>query len=301
MLTIAEMAETTLPIFVLRVLSPAVVFTAATTLLGLKQQPQPPTQSAITSVVVATPVPRRAAILALLSLTALTYLGDGLVFVVYSVISKHWPRHTAIPLNAVLGLASFSGIAAIGAWKDVAGASVWSLRRVKLAIFTSLALDIALLALLGLEIHLQLYRMSFCPVLAPLTDICTQHRTSRKIPSHCRIYFTCSSLLFECSCLSRCSAFCFHHAQSIPPCRLPMTMFTSHSQPHRLSSFRLKPETNLRRRCLASTRKAQSTARSAALVAPQTRNLFPKRARRRLYLRMHLRSVVYRLGPCGPN
>lgn len=170
MLRIAAMAETTLPIFILRVLSPAVVFTAATTLLGLKQQPQPSTQSAITSVVVATSVPRRAAILALLSLAALTYLGDGLVFVVYSVISKNWPRHTAIPLNAVLGLASFSGIAVIGAWKDVAGASVWSLRRVKLAVFTSLALDIALIALLGLEIHLQLYRMSFCSTLGPLTD-----------------------------------------------------------------------------------------------------------------------------------
>ncbi|KAJ2937028.1 hypothetical protein H1R20_g54, partial [Candolleomyces eurysporus] len=113
--------------------------------------------SAITSVVVATNVPRRAAILSLLSFAALTYFADGAVFVVYAVISKQWPRHTAIPLNTVLGLASLSGIAAIGAWKDVAGADVWSLKRLKLAIFTSLSLDIALVVFLGLEIHLQLY------------------------------------------------------------------------------------------------------------------------------------------------
>lgn len=154
------MVETSLPIFTLRVVSPAIVFVTALSLFALRQSPQP-TPSAITSVVVATPVPRRAAILALLSLTALSYLGDGLVFVVYAVISKQWPRHTAIPLNAVLGLASFSGIAVIGAWKDVSGVNAWSLKRLKFALFTSLSLDIALLVLLGLEIHLQLYRMSF--------------------------------------------------------------------------------------------------------------------------------------------
>jgi len=153
------MVETTLPIFVLRVLSPALVFITALSLLPLKQAPQPG-PSAITSVVVANSIPRRSAILAFLSLTAVSYLGDGLVFVVYAVISKNWPRHTALPLNAVLGLVSFSGIAAIGAWKDVAGANVWSLKRLKLAVFASLSLDIALLAFLALEIHLQLYRES---------------------------------------------------------------------------------------------------------------------------------------------
>ncbi|KAF5326125.1 hypothetical protein D9611_000133 [Ephemerocybe angulata] len=157
MLRIAEMAETSLPVFILRVLSPAIVSVAALSLLPLKQAAQPPDHSAITTVVAATTVPRRAAILALLSLAAITYLGDGLVFVIFSVISKDWPRHTAIPLNAVLGLASFSGIAVIGAWKDVSGADVWSLKRLKLAIFTSLSLDIAIISLLGLDIHLQVY------------------------------------------------------------------------------------------------------------------------------------------------
>ncbi|KAJ2913474.1 hypothetical protein MD484_g6942, partial [Candolleomyces efflorescens] len=155
--TMAEMVEAALPIFILRVLSPALLFLAGVSLVPLKQPQPPASQSVITSVVVATNVPRRAAILSLLSFAALTYFADGAVFVVYSVISKQWPRHTAIPLNTVLGLASLSGIAAIGAWKDVAGADVWSLKRLKLAIFTSLSLDIALVVLLGLEIHLQLY------------------------------------------------------------------------------------------------------------------------------------------------
>jgi hypothetical protein len=43
------------------------------------------------------------------------------------------------------------------------------LKRLKLAIFTSLSLDIALVVLLGLEIHLQLYRMSSILFLSPST------------------------------------------------------------------------------------------------------------------------------------
>lgn len=150
MLSIAEMVEIILPIFIIRVLSPAVVFLAALSFVALRpvQQPAP---TPITSVVVATNIPRRAAILAFLSFIALTYLGDGLVFVVFAVISKQWPRHSGIPINTLVGLASFSGLAVIGAWKDVAGVHVWSLKRLKTAVSATLALDIALAVLLGLQ------------------------------------------------------------------------------------------------------------------------------------------------------
>lgn len=165
MLRIADMAETTLPVFILRVVSPAVVSLLALSLIPLKQATPPAPDSAITSVVVATSVPRRAAILAFLSLAAVSYLADGLVFVIFSVITKQWPRHTAIPLNSLLGLASFSAIAVIGAWKDVAGANVWSLKRLKTGIFVSLSLDIALVALLGLDSHFRTERMSLASIL----------------------------------------------------------------------------------------------------------------------------------------
>jgi hypothetical protein len=235
-------------------------------------------------VVVATSVPRRAAILALLSLAALTYLGDGLVFVVYSVISKNWPRHTAIPFNAVLGLASFSGIAVVGAWKDVAGAGVWSLRRLKLAVFISLALDIALISLLGLEIHLQLYRMSFpFYIWSHYPQQIVQPRTSRKIQSPCRICFTYSSPLSVSFCWRPCLACSLLLAQCTPPCRHPMTRSPLHSQPHRHSFCHPRLATN-RRHYPVSTRTVRNMGPSAAQVAPRMCNLLPKRGRLRLFL-----------------
>jgi len=145
--------ETGLPVFVLRVLSPAIVFLAALSLLSDSTSHTERITSPIVSVVVANAVPRRAPILTILSLTALTYLADGLVFVVFAVISKHWPRHSGIPINALAGLIAFAGLAALGAWKDVAGAQVWSLKRIRTAVAAALLLDIALTALLGVELR----------------------------------------------------------------------------------------------------------------------------------------------------
>ncbi|KAI0315234.1 hypothetical protein OF83DRAFT_1062505 [Amylostereum chailletii] len=138
-----------LALFSLRVLSPALVLLATLSLLPARPPP-PPTPTPITQVVVATRIPRRALILSLLSLASFTYLLDGLTFVVYAVISKSWPRFTAIDINAVLGLVAFSGLAALGAWKDVKGVDVWSMKRLKLATTATLLLDIALVVLYGL-------------------------------------------------------------------------------------------------------------------------------------------------------
>lgn len=148
-----SLAAVSLPIFVIRVLSPALVFLSTLSLFFIHSRP-PSSPSPITSVVVATRVPRRAFILTLLSLSALTFLFDGLTFAIYAVIDKAWPRNSGIEINAVLGLAAFTGMAALGAWKDVQGIEVWFLRRIKAVIAGALILDIALVVLLGLSIQL---------------------------------------------------------------------------------------------------------------------------------------------------
>ncbi|RPD63723.1 hypothetical protein L227DRAFT_542647 [Lentinus tigrinus ALCF2SS1-6] len=141
------------PLFLLRVISPSIVFLSTLSLL-FARPPAPSVQSPspITSVVVATRTHRRAFIYAFLSLAGLSYLLDGLTFVVWAVIRKEWPAFTGLEVNAVVGLASFAGLAALGAWKEVRGVDVWSMKRHKIAIFTTLALDIAQVVLLAFAI-----------------------------------------------------------------------------------------------------------------------------------------------------
>lgn len=147
-----EMAYPLLPTFVARVLSPAFVLISALSLLVIRPQP-PSSPSPITPVVVATAVPRRALILTFLTLISLTYLLDGLSFVVFAVIDHDWPRHSGIPINTVTGLIAFSGLAALGTWKDLQGINVWSLKKIKIAITASLVLDASLAVLLALHLR----------------------------------------------------------------------------------------------------------------------------------------------------
>lgn len=139
-------AALSLTLFVVRVVSPIIVLLSSLSLIFI-YPPSPTSPSPITSVVVATQIPRRALILAFLSLSALTYLLDGLTFVVYAVISKTWPQHTGIEISALIGLTAFAGLAAIGAWKDVNGVDVWSRKRVKAGVAIALVLDIILVVL----------------------------------------------------------------------------------------------------------------------------------------------------------
>ncbi|KAF9467267.1 hypothetical protein BDZ94DRAFT_1287702 [Collybia nuda] len=149
----ASLAAHALPIFVIRVLSPALVFFTTFSLI-FAHPPAPSPPSPITPVVVATRVPRRAFILTFLSLISFTYLGDGLAFAIYAVLDKQWPRHSGLEINAVLGLAAFAGMAAIGAWKDVHGVEVWFLKKVKAALAAALCLDIALVVMLAISSHI---------------------------------------------------------------------------------------------------------------------------------------------------
>jgi hypothetical protein len=148
----ASLAAHALPILVIRVLSPALVFLTTCSLI-FTHPPAPSSPSLITPVVVATRVPRRAFIITLLSFSALTYLLDGLTLAVYAVLDKKWPRHSGLEINSILGLVAFAGMAALGAWKEVQGVEVWSLKRVKAAVATTLGLDIALFVLLGFSSH----------------------------------------------------------------------------------------------------------------------------------------------------
>lgn len=72
---------------------------------------------------------------------------------VSTILDKVWPRHTGIEINTVIGVAAFAGLAALGAWKDVSGAKVWTLRRIKVAVTLALLLDASLVVLIGLKIR----------------------------------------------------------------------------------------------------------------------------------------------------
>jgi hypothetical protein len=140
-------------LFLLRLISPALVFLSALSLVFARPPSHESSPSSITPVVVAVRVPRRALILSLLSISALTYFLDGFTFVLYAIIDKIWPQNTGIDINAVVGLVAFSGLAALGAWKDVHGVEVWFFKRVKASLAISLVLDIAQVILIGLSIR----------------------------------------------------------------------------------------------------------------------------------------------------
>lgn len=129
-------------LFAVRVSSPAVVLLTTLSLLYTKPL-SPPSPSPITPVVVQSRVPRSTLILVLLSLSALSFLIDGLAYIAYAVFNKVWSLGTGIPLASLLGLVAYAGLAALGAWKDINNVQVWFLTRVKLAIAIALALDIA--------------------------------------------------------------------------------------------------------------------------------------------------------------
>jgi len=147
-----QMAAVDLPIFLARVLSPSFVLLVGLSLFFARPTP-PSSPSEITHVVVANSVPRRAVILSLLSLAALSYFLDGLAFVVFAILDHDWPNHTGIPINTITGLIAFSGLAALGTWKDIHGVHVWLFRRLKLAIALSLAADISLTLFLALNLR----------------------------------------------------------------------------------------------------------------------------------------------------
>ncbi|KAK7057401.1 ABC transporter protein [Favolaschia claudopus] len=139
-------------LFVLRLVSPFLVVLSTLSLLAASPPP-PPSPSAITRVVVPTVTPRRALILFLLSLSAFTFLFDGLLFVVYAVIDKTWPHNTGIEYNALLGLVAFAGMAALGAYQEIRGVEVWSRTHIKWSVALSSAIDLVLVVLIAKAIR----------------------------------------------------------------------------------------------------------------------------------------------------
>jgi hypothetical protein len=134
----------------LRVISPSIVLLTTISLLTTRPSLSP-TPSPITRVTVATRVPRHGLILSCLTFSSFIYLFDGLAFVIYAVINKYWPQCTGIEINALIGLVAFSGLAALGSWKEVHGVDVWLLRRLRFSIFLSIILDAAQATLYGIS------------------------------------------------------------------------------------------------------------------------------------------------------
>lgn len=144
------------PLFILRVLSPAFVLVTALSVIPTRP-PAPQSPSPITPVVVATRTPRRALILALLSLVSLTFFLDGITVVIYAVLDKAW-HATGIEFGALEGVTAFAGLAILGAWKDLRGVDVWFMKRVKAGIALAFFLDIAQVALLILAVRSESFR-----------------------------------------------------------------------------------------------------------------------------------------------
>ena len=140
------------PLAILRVLSPALVLLTALTIIPARP-PLPKSPSPITPVVVATESPRRALILCLITLASLTFLLDGLTFVVYAVLDKQWPQATGIEVGAVEGVIAYAGLAAIGAWKDIHGVEVWLMKRVKAGLTVAFFVDIGLVVILTSKVE----------------------------------------------------------------------------------------------------------------------------------------------------
>jgi hypothetical protein len=157
----ATMMETA--ILIIRVLSPTLVLLSSISLFFNHPQ-SPPSPSPITSVVIATRVPRRAFILILLSLSALSFLLDGLTFVLYVVLDKYWPPNSGIEFNALLGLTAFASLAVLGSWKDIQGVDVWFLKRIKSVIAAALVLDIVLVVLLAISMQALRNRKTSCQI-----------------------------------------------------------------------------------------------------------------------------------------
>lgn len=150
-MTAATISATHIALFILRVISPSIVLLTAISLLTARPSPSL-TPSPITPVTVATRVPRHGLILSCLTFSSFIYLLDGLAFVIYAVINKYWPQCTGMEISAVIGLVAFSGLAALGSWKEIHGVDVWLLRRMRISIFLSIILDAAQVALYGTSI-----------------------------------------------------------------------------------------------------------------------------------------------------
>lgn len=143
-----------LSIDVVQILSPALVLLVALSLLFVRPlAAQPASPSPVVSVVVASRIPRRTPILLLLSLISATYFLDGLSFVFFTVFTKQPLHFAASEASAITGVLAFSGLAILGAWKELQGVKVWLLKRIHNVIAVALTLDVTLLILIGFYIR----------------------------------------------------------------------------------------------------------------------------------------------------
>ena len=138
-------------------LSPLFLLLLVVSSLGLTPKPPPsPSPSSITNLVVANVQPRRALILTILIFTVFTYILDGALVIVVSVVDGvrlgSTPQWRGIEVADAAGALAFLSLAIVGTVKDHKGVVFWTRKRVKAFAFFALAFDIAYLVLLLLAI-----------------------------------------------------------------------------------------------------------------------------------------------------
>jgi hypothetical protein len=199
------MAALNQALFVLQIASPAVVLLSSLYVIPSRATlANQQSSSPITAVVIKSQSPRRALILSFLSLASLSFLADGLTFVVYAVLNKSWPVYSPIEISAVLGIIAYSGLAALGAYKDVKGLDVWSFKTVKAAITLALALDIATVVILGISFTKGTYPSCHHPIVC--LSFCSLY-SDRIAPRFLRFPCTCTGSSFPCTVQPAC---CIH-------------------------------------------------------------------------------------------
>jgi hypothetical protein len=134
-------AASPLALLLLRLISSALVLHSTISLVLAFARPASDLSPKSTTPVVR--IPRRALIL--LSVSALTHLLDGFIFVFYA------RANAGIDINALIGFVTFSGLAILGAWNNVHDVEVKS---VKASLAISLVLDITQIIVIGLPVHL---------------------------------------------------------------------------------------------------------------------------------------------------
>jgi len=144
---------------------------------------------------------------------------DGLAFIVFAILDHDWPGQMGIPMNTTTSLIAFSGLAALGTWKDIHGVD-------KFAVLLSLALNITLSILLTSHLREKDPRKFNTFIVISMVQNFCQHTCSRFVP-----WFISPSQHFGFSCSCHCLLLLHHLGLFTAPWKLILTLRNPH-QPY---------------------------------------------------------------------